>query len=217
MGPWYPDSYPLANFPLGTCAWTCNASHLILLIVPLTHIHIVPILQVRPWETRNLSHLSNIPQLQAQVWVTPVPAFLCSAIFYLLPTFGRTIWEIGWTHTAPGAHTQEMERWRTIRGRKVRSGKEKSMGCCCIISVEGTRKQKMVCISFHWEQKNRLNYSLFPTFYIPQNLCVKWTRSSCFMFITQEAEMVGGRPRELKKIKSQVISHLSDSTLCMYF
>lgn len=106
-------------------------------------------------------------------------------------------------------------------GRNVRPEREKLMGCWCIISLEET-KQKMVCISFHWEQKNRINYSLFRTSCIPQNMSVKQTGRHCF-----NVHMVRGRsgrgwkfcPRELKEmVKSQITSScLSDSTLGMYF
>ena len=47
-------------------------------------------------EQLSLSLSSNIPQLQAQVWVTPTPTFLSSGIFYLPPTLERASWEMGW-------------------------------------------------------------------------------------------------------------------------
>lgn len=52
------------------------------------------------------------------------------------------------------------------------------MGCRGIISAEET-KQKMVCISFHWEQKNRINYSPSPTLHSSE---LAWKASGKTLF-----------------------------------
>ena len=65
-----------------------------------------------------LSLSSNIPQLQAQVWVIPMPTFLGSGIFYLPPTLKRANREMGWVYTAPTAHRKETDRWRGSQTRR---------------------------------------------------------------------------------------------------
>ena len=56
-----PRLTPPANFPPSTNVWALNTSHLILWTGFPTHIYNLPILQVRHWWSKNLSHLSNIP------------------------------------------------------------------------------------------------------------------------------------------------------------
>ena len=56
-----PRLTPPANFPPSTNVWALNTSHLIPWTGFPTHIHNLPILQVRHWGSKNLSHLSNIP------------------------------------------------------------------------------------------------------------------------------------------------------------
>ena len=58
---WVPRLTPPANFPPSPNVWALNASHLILWTGSTTHIHSLPILQVRHRGSKNLSHLSNIP------------------------------------------------------------------------------------------------------------------------------------------------------------
>lgn len=56
--------------------------------------------------------------------------------------------------------------------------------------MEETRKRKMVCKSFHWEQKNTINYSLFPTSCIRQTCMESEREEVVLMLISEEAEVV---------------------------
>lgn len=84
------------------------------------------------------------------------------------------------------------------------------MGYQCIISMEETRERKMVCVSFHWEQKNRINYGLFPTPCLPQTCMESEQKEVALMFVSEEAEELGVEilpQRALKKtVKSQMVS-----------